>query len=381
MGTYTKVKSYFKEESTLFKLLKVLSVLLIVYLLSLTWSVWSTIFRLAITALKPFIFGFIIAYVLNPMIEFLQSKGVKKGLAIFLIMILAIGIFGWLLVTLIPMLYEEFLSLLNSIGSSLEVITKWYFDNAKDPSVLFSGIINQLESSFSAIQKSIVEVIGAFITNFISSSMSMLTTTLFSITITIYMLSDFQKFKDSIKKLSSKISITIPKYLEEIDVQMGSFVKSELMLMTVYFIEYTTIYYIMGHKGYLMIGILYVILGTLVPYVGGMIVTAIGILTGLTMPLTNLIILMVLVMIMSQIDGYVTSPMIYKKGVKIEPLTSLLVIFIGSALFGAVGVLLAMPTYVVIRAIIHVNREDKKDSEEKNQENVKIELIEVIDEE
>ncbi len=381
MGTYTKVKSYFKEESTLFKLLKVLSVLLIVYLLSLTWSVWSTIFRLAITALKPFIFGFIIAYVLNPMIEFLQSKGVKKGLAIFLIMILAIGIFGWLLVTLIPMLYEEFLSLLNSIGSSLEVITKWYFDNAKDPSVLFSGIINQLESSFSAIQKSIVEVIGAFITNFISSSMSMLTTTLFSITITIYMLSDFQKFKDSIKKLSSKISKTIPKYLEEIDVQMGSFVKSELMLMTVYFIEYTTIYYIMGHKGYLMIGILYVILGTLVPYVGGMIVTAIGILTGLTMPLTNLIILMVLVMIMSQIDGYVTSPMIYKKGVKIEPLTSLLVIFIGSALFGAVGVLLAMPTYVVIRAIIHVNREDKKDSEEKNQENVKIELIEVIDEE
>lgn len=381
MGTYTKFKSYFKEESTLFKLLKVLSVLLIVYLLSLTWSVWSTIFRLAITALKPFIFGFIIAYVLNPMIEFLQSKGVKKGLAIFLIMILAIGIFGWLLVTLIPMLYEEFLSLLNSIGSSLEVITKWYFDNAKDPSVLFSGIINQLESSFSAIQKSIVEVIGAFITNFISSSMSMLTTTLFSITITIYMLSDFQKFKDSIKKLSSKISKTIPKYLEEIDVQMGSFVKSELMLMTVYFIEYTTIYYIMGHKGYLMIGILYVILGTLVPYVGGMIVTAIGILTGLTMPLTNLIILMVLVMIMSQIDGYVTSPMIYKKGVKIEPLTSLLVIFIGSALFGAVGVLLAMPTYVVIRAIIHVNREDKKDSEEKNQENVKIELIEVIDEE
>lgn len=381
MGTYTKFKSYFKEESTLFKLLKVLSVLLIIYLLSLTWSVWSTIFRLAITALKPFIFGFIIAYVLNPMIEFLQSKGVKKGLAIFLIMILAIGIFGWLLVTLIPMLYEEFLSLLNSIGSSLEVITKWYFDNAKDPSVLFSGIINQLESSFSAIQKSIVEVIGAFITNFISSSMSMLTTTLFSITITIYMLSDFQKFKDSIKKLSSKISKTIPKYLEEIDVQMGSFVKSELMLMTVYFIEYTTIYYIMGHKGYLMIGILYVILGTLVPYVGGMIVTAIGILTGLTMPLTNLIILMVLVMIMSQIDGYVTSPMIYKKGVKIEPLTSLLVIFIGSALFGAVGVLLAMPTYVVIRAIIHVNREDKKDSEEKNQENVKIELIEVIDEE
>lgn len=381
MGTYTKFKSYFKEESTLFKLLKVLSVLLIVYLLSLTWSVWSTIFRLAITALKPFIFGFIIAYVLNPMIEFLQSKGVKKGLAIFLIMILAIGIFGWLLVTLIPMLYEEFLSLLNSIGSSLEVITKWYFDNAKDPSVLFSGIINQLESSFSAIQKSIVEVIGAFITNFISSSMSMLTTTLFSITITIYMLSDFQKFKDSIKKLSSKISKTIPKYLEEIDVQMGSFVKSELMLMTVYYIEYTTIYYIMGHKGYLMIGILYVILGTLVPYVGGMIVTAIGILTGLTMPLTNLIILMVLVMIMSQIDGYVTSPMIYKKGVKIEPLTSLLVIFIGSALFGAVGVLLAMPTYVVIRAIIHVNREDKKDSEEKNQENVKIELIEVIDEE
>lgn len=360
MSTFKKVKNYFAEENTLFKLLKVLSILLIVYLMSLTWNVWSTLLGYALTALKPFIFGFIIAYILNPVVQFLERKGLKKGIAIAFIIIITVFLFGWLMFTLIPMLYEEFLSFLNSIGSSIKFITDWYSKNAQDPSTLFSGIISQLESAFSSIQSKTLEIVSSFITNFISSSLGFLTTSLFSITITIYMLSDFQKFKDNIKRLSSKISSVFPKYLEEIDVQMSAFVKSELTLMIVYFIEYTLIYYIMGHKGYLMIGLLYVIIGTLIPYVGGMIVTAIGILTGLTMPTTNLIILIVLVMVMSQVDGYVTSPMIYKKGVKIEPLMSLLIIFIGSAIFGAVGVLLAMPVYVVIRSVLQVNKSEKK---------------------
>lgn len=364
MNSVEKVKQFFKEESMLLKLLKIIGVLLIIYLVSLTWNVWTTILSYALTALKPFIYGFVIAYILHPLVQFLEKKGLKKSIAIVLIIVVTLVVITWIALNLFPMFYEEFGLFLNSINSSIEQISKWYFDNTQDPSGVLAGIIKQLESSFGGIQNTILDVMKVFITNFISTSLNIFTTMLFSITIALYMLSDFQGFKNKVKKLSSKISSKIPLYLEAIDVEMGHYVRSTLILMLVYFVEYTSIYFILGHKGYLMIGILYVVIGTLVPYVGGMIVTAIGILTGLTLPKTNLILLIVLVMVASQVDGYVTSPFIYKKGVKVEPLASLLIVFIGSAVFGVVGVMLAMPVYVSLRAIGQVNKASKEDVEE-----------------
>lgn len=370
MNNVQKIKSFFKEESLLIKSLKVIAILLIVYLVSLTWNVWTTILGYAFASLKPFIYGFIIAYILNPLVTFLEKKGLKKPLAIALIIIVTIVVITWILLTLFPMIYEEFGVFLNSINSSIEFISKWYFENTQDPSGILAGIIQQMESSFGGIQNSILDFMKVFITNLISTSLNVFTTMLFSITIALYMLSDFQAFKNKVKRLSSKISFKMPLYLEAIDVEMGLYVRSTLILMLVYFVEYTTIYFVLGHKGYLMIGLLYVVIGTLVPYVGGMIVTAIGILTGLTLPGTNLILLIVLVMVASQVDGYVTSPFIYKKGVKVEPLASLLIVFIGSAVFGVVGVMLAMPIYVSLRAIGNVNKsfEKEKDEEEFSEE-------------
>ncbi len=356
MNNVEKVKSFFKEESRLFTIVKVVLILLAVYLISLTWNVWTSLLKTSFTALKPFIYGFVIAYILNPLVVVMENKGIKKPIAITLILIIIIAIIILIVVTLFPMFYKEFTIFLNSIGNSINQIVTWYSEHAKDSSGILANMINGLESNFAAIQNSALDFMRTFITNIISASFNVLTTSLFTITITLYMLSDFQKFKDTVKRLSLKISPNFPEYLEAIDVDMEMYVRSTLLLMLVYFLEYTAIYFIMGHKAYLMIGLLYVVIGTLVPYVGGMIVTVIGILTGLTLPLSNLIILAGLVMLASQVDGYVTSPLIYKKGVKVEPLASLLIVFVGSAVFGVVGVMLAMPIYVSLRAVSNVKK-------------------------
>lgn len=356
MNKIEQVKSLFNKDTTLSKLIRVLLILLIVLLGSLTWNVWSTIFGYATTALKPFIIGFVLAYILNPLIMFLESKNIKRGLAVGLVMLLTVVGIWFLLISLTPMLSRELTSFISSIDSSIKYISNWYTSNSANPSDIFTSLITQLSNSFESIQSSLLSFSTQFLTNLISSSINVFTTMIFSITISIYMLVDFQGFKNKMKKASSKISGNFPLYLEAIDIQMNKYVRTNLTLMLVYFVEYTFIFFIMGHKGFLIIGILYVF-GTLIPYVGGMIVTAIGILTGLTMPRTNLIILIILVMIMSQVDGNFTSPMVYKKGVKVEPLTSLLVIFIGSAIFGAIGVMLSMPVYVAARAVFTVKND------------------------
>lgn len=364
MKTTGKIKKHFKGQSLMYQLTLILLVLSICLLVSLTWNIWSTFLDYAFTSLKPFIIGFIAAYILNPLVKFLQSKGLSKGLSIVLILLVLVAFVFVVLVNLFPMLYDEFIVFVDSIGNSIDYIVDWYNQSSQDPTGIFGSIIKQISTSFQGVESNLVEIVRVFITNLFSASLNFFTSLLFSITITIYMIADFDKFKNTMKKLAGKVNSTWPYYLEEIDKEMGVYVRSTLVLMVVYFLEYTFIYYIMGHKGYLMIGLLYVILGTLVPYIGGIIVTGIGILTGLALPLNNLIILIVLVMILSQVDGYVTSPLIYKKGVKIEPLASLLLVFIGSAVFGFVGVMLSMPFYIVVRSILNVNKRNRVDESE-----------------
>lgn len=358
MSKLQRIKSFINEDVTLFRLLKTLVFLGIIFLFLQTWGFWQTLFKYTFKSLKPFLIGFIIAYTLSPLVKFLEDRGVKRGIAIFLILAITIMLFMLVIFNLVPMLYDEFSIFINSINRSIDMILKWYQESFVDPSEILEGILNQLNTTFGDLQNNALDFFKVLITNIISGSISFLTTMIFSIAIAIYMLADFDKFKLNINNLANKVSLNLPIYLKAIDKNMSVYLKSSIILMTIYFIEYTFIFFIMGHKAYLMIGVLY-ILATFVPYIGGMIVTVIGILTGLTLPKANLIILIILVMIMSQIDGYVTSPYVYKKGVKIEPLTSLLIVFVGSAFFGALGIMLSMPIYVMIRAVYNVRKENE----------------------
>lgn len=359
MSLVEKLKNFLNEEVTLSRLLKVTSILVIIFLLGQTWPIWKTVWKYLIAIFKPFVIGFTIAYVLHPLILFLEKKGLKKTLAIGLVFLLMVALLVWITFNLFPMFYNETGEFIGSINSSVDVIFKWYQDNATNPSEILEGIIKQLNNSIAGIEKGLLDSIGKFVTNFISGSINVLTTFLFSITVALYVLADFKNVKISIKNGANLIHKDLPIYLSAIDEKLGVYVRSTLVLMLIYFTEYTLVFYLLGHKGYLMIGILYV-LATLVPYIGGMIVTVIGILTGLTMPKTNLIALIVIIGIMSQIDSYFISPYVYKKGVKVQPLWSLLVIFIGSALFGPVGIMISVPVYVSVREVIRIYKERNK---------------------
>lgn len=356
MGLADKSKSFFNKEVTLTRLLKAVLILLIIFLLSQTWSVWQSLLKYLFKIFKPFIIGFTIAYVVSPLVTFLEKKGLKKGLAIALILLIGISLFAWLIISILPLIYDESGSFFNSISGSIDSLFMWYQDNANNPSEVIEGIIQQVSQSLAGLQKSFFDSAGVFVTGFISGSINVFTTLLFSLAVAIYTLADYDKVKSSINKVGSLINKDIPIYLAAIDEKISVYVKSTLILMVIYFFEYTLAFYLLGHKGFLIIGILYV-LATLVPYIGGMVVTAIGILTGLTMPRNNLIALIVIIGIMSQIDGYFISPYVYKKGVKIEPLWSLLVVFIGSAILGPVGIMIAVPFYITIREIIRVYKD------------------------
>ena len=67
------------QRFSIYTLCKVICVLLILFLLIKTQVVWGSWYRMLRSILQPFIIGFVLAYVMHPLVEFLEKKGIPKN--------------------------------------------------------------------------------------------------------------------------------------------------------------------------------------------------------------------------------------------------------------------------------------------------------------
>ncbi len=98
----------------------------------------------------------------------------------------------------------------------------------------------------------------------------------------------------------------------------------------------------------------------IIPYLGPVIGTSIGVMLGITSALAagtygelfNIILKLVGVFVVANfIDNNILVPVIYSKSVKSHPLEIFLVIIVGGGIAGFLGMLLAVPTYTLLRVI------------------------------
>lgn len=60
---------------------------------------------------------------------------------------------------------------------------------------------------------------------------------------------------------------------------------------------------------------------------------------------------LVIIVVAQQIQDNVLSPIIYGKSLDVHPLTTVLLVLIGGDFFGIIGVLIALPVYMIIKII------------------------------
>jgi predicted PurR-regulated permease PerM len=117
--------------------------------------------------------------------------------------------------------------------------------------------------------------------------------------------------------------------------------------------------WIFGIKNALLIGFFGGLMN-IIPYLGPVIGTAIGVILGISATLATgeydqvlplSVKLIAVFLIVNFIDNNILVPVIYSKSVKSHPLEIFLVIIIGGGLAGLVGMLLAVPVYTLLRVM------------------------------
>lgn len=328
-------------------------VLLLVYLLMLTSTFWLSALTVIRRVLTPFLIGFGMAFILHPIALMFERFKVKRSVSVLLVIVVAIVLLSLLFSSILPNLIDDLGKFGQNIVESLQQLYKYYIESSSEPSEIVKNVYNEILLYISNMTKEIPTII----TGFLSSLVSVFTTVLFSFIIGIYFVFDYERFTSAVGKYAYRFSPKLYAGLKVMNSAVLRYLKTQMVIIAVSFIEYTLLYTIIGHNYALILGVLTAI-AMLIPYIGPTVVHTVGILTCLSLGIPKTLILAVLLVILSQVDGYVVSPMIYSKRDKVEPLWSLFSFFACSTMFGFLGVFFSMPLYFSIRSILKLRKND-----------------------
>lgn len=323
-----------------YKLVNFLLILLIILTIYQTKELWLNILNLTNNILKPLLISLMISYVLNIYLRILNKK-FNKLTSIILLLTTIFLIIYILIFKLLPTIIIQLKEGINGITYILKTISLKYNINIIDT----IGKLKQLDELIPNI-------------NIISNILKYISLTLIVISITIYMFIDWNKIIDLTKEILKNKKIY--NYLSIINKELEKYTRSFLLLSILNMIEYLTIFLIIKHPNYLLLGLLAGI-SSIIPIIGGITTNIIALSLAFITNYKLFIRTIIGILVLTILDGYIISPLVYNKSNKIHPIISILSIYIGSKLFGLLGTILALPLLIITKTTYQYKKIEKNE--------------------
>lgn len=308
----------------------------------------------------PFLIAFLVAYILDPLVDFLESKGVRRSLAVGLVVIVLFSAFFGVMTVLIPATYQEISDFYKKIPEYKEIIRGWVKDVGflEQINFLFEEILNLLQKNFSGlIERTTGQVINFF--QFVGGAISFLVKFLIFSLISVYILYDIdnirEKFKEFVPLTTREEVFGI---LKDIDSTLKHFLRGQLTVGLITGSLYSIGLVLSGIDFAIFIGFISGLLN-FIPYFGpltGIIPAAIfSLLSYHTMPtaIYHLAGVAGTFGLVQLIEGTVLTPFIVGEELKLNPVIIILSVLIFGKLMGILGILIAIPTVSVLKVIFN----------------------------
>lgn len=323
-----------------YKLVNILLLMAILYIILSTSNYWGVIIIKIFQIIFPFLLAFVFAYILHPFVKKLEEKGVRRGLALVLVVLIVFILLVGLMWITLPAIYDQLISFSKSIT---EVIG--------DISGRFDLNLGEFEATIVETLNQIIKDLGSYIStgtiDILGKSVNFLTNAIIVLVVGIYLLIDMDKIRDFVKR-NLKSHKKEYQYVKAIDHEMGNYLHGLAIFMLVQLVEYSVLFKLAGHPSWLLLGVL-ACATTVIPYFGGIFTNIIAVLTASVVSTKLFVITLIITLIFPNIDGYVISPNIYGKTNNINPLFVIFIAGVCSSIFGFLGIVIGLPLYLIIR--------------------------------
>lgn len=332
--------------------LGIIMALTIIYLLSKVSFIFNPIVTLVQILIVPLMISAFLYYLLRPIVIYLEEKRMNRILSILLIYLMFAGVITVFLVVVWPPLEHQITEFINNVPKLInglqaqmnEIRENRYFSMFNESDL---SITNKLmEYANSAIQAASGYISHVF--SFLNDFVIVVGTVPIML---YYMLKEDHRVRPMlVSALPSKYREEGDQVLQEIDGMLRGFIAGRMIDAVVLTVMSLIGFWIIGLPYPLMLSLV-MGLFSFIPYFGTLLGAIPSVIVAFTISPAMVIWVIVVVVVSHQIDANLISPYIYGRTINIHPLTTIILLLIAGDFAGILGLLLAIPVYMMMKII------------------------------
>lgn len=308
------------------------------------------------TVAPPLILALIAFYLINPIVNLLEMLRIKRIWGIIIIILGLSGLITGLILLFAPAIETQIKDLIAKFPTYLQQMSDWIqsFINNSFLGTYYEEGYEWVIASLSDLPNEIGDYFGKTYTGLVNVASTLTHVIIAIITfpvILFFLLKDSTTFKDYvIDLLPPKLRGEANKIIENMDVQVGSYIRGQIIV--------ASCIGVLLFIGYLIIGLDYAItlaivaaVTSVVPYLGPMIAISPAVIIAIVHSPFMLLKLAIVWATVQFLEGNFISPNVMGLTMQIHPLTIIIVLLVGGKLFGLVGVILGIPGYAILKVI------------------------------
>lgn len=305
----------------------------------------------------PVIMAGILYYLMNPVVDYFEKKGVKRIYSIIGLFIFVTGLIVWGIVVIIPKIQEQSISFVNNFPSYMSVAEKTVTDFLS--SSMFSQVQEQLEQSWEKIFTWFTQIIQNFsksslknLGNLFGAIASVVVAIITTPFILFYLLRDGEKLVPfAVQVLPTKWRKPTLKILKEMNDQVSSYIRGQLTVAFLVALIFIVGFSIIRLDYAVTLGIMAGFLN-LIPYLGSFLAMVPAVFLGIVGGPVLLVKVLVVFVVEQTLESRFISPLILGSQLNIHPITILFVLLTSGQLFGLTGVILGIPVYAAVKVVL-----------------------------
>ncbi|MDU2115712.1 MAG: AI-2E family transporter [Peptoniphilus lacydonensis] len=330
------------------------------------------------------IIAVIFAYIIDPLVNYLERKGIKRQFGVIIVYITVILIFAVLIISVIPKTINEISNLLTSLPDMVDTLTKNVNDsmseffakfnvelpdnfidvykksnpkvegNVETPEIV-SNILDSITKAVNKLVGNMQESLMKSASNLLSKLYGLVTGVfrlLLVLIFSFYFSVDKEKFTLKLKKaIPNKHRKDVTYLATRIDTALQQFIRGRL-LMAIFVGVLTMIYLLILRVDFAIIIGLITCVADIIPYIGPFLGCAPAVLFAfMDSPIKALWVLILFVLI-QWVENNILAPKLIGDSTGLSPLIVLISIIIGGGLFGVWGMVISVPITSIIFILV-----------------------------
>lgn len=289
--------------------------------------------------------SFVVTVILLPLVRYLKKYHIPAAFAALIPIAALSGLLTAVGFYLVPAIRKEFTTLLGEVSNETQEL-----------SVLeeFNIEFEQVQEYFSNQSAEVSQIALGYGTSIVIGIIGIVMV----IVIAMYWLSSYDRIKETlVTYVPLDHRARMADIWDRIEQRLGKWVYGQVLVSSAIGLVTWLAATLLGLPYAGVLGIIAALL-EIIPTIGPIVAAIPAVAIGLNESVQKGVIVAVVYTAIQQVEGYVVSPILMGKTVKLHPIAIILSLLVGSALFGFVGALFAVPGALVVSAFVDSYRNE-----------------------